>query len=192
MVAIDCLQKTPGQISFIVPMIREAEQGKLLIVCSTILKVEAFKIRGSTDDPAKQTDLIRGFFQNEYFQFEPPHDWIVEFAQDLCRDFNLNTIDAVHAATAVFTRTPILLTRDGESARRKKLLPLDSKIRHRDPGGAAIANHDSRRIRPDSHEGGESTDGSTWSTMSRSFEARRQQCIAPMRIQSLHTDTVPP
>lgn len=138
MVAIDCLQKTPDQMPFIVPMIRDAEQGKLLIVCSTILKVEAFKIRGSADEPSKQRELIRAFFQNEYFQFEPPHDWIVEFAQDLCRDFNLNTIDAIHVATAVFTRTPTLLTRDGETTRRKRLLPLDGKVRHRDPGGPPL------------------------------------------------------
>ena len=111
------------------------------------MKVETFKIRDSVEEPAKQRELIRGFFQNSYFQFEPPHDWIAEFAQDVCREFNLNTIDAIHVATAVFTRTPILLTRDGQSARRRKLLPLDGKIRHRDPGGPPL-----RILTPAAHE----------------------------------------
>ena len=138
MVAIDCLQKASGQMPFIVPMIREAEQGRLLIVCSTILRVEVFKVGGSAESAARQRDLIREFFQNEYFQFEPAHDWIADFAQDLCRDFGITTVDSIHVATAVFTRTPILLTRDGTSARRKKLLPLDGKVRHRDPGRPAL------------------------------------------------------
>ena len=38
MVAIDCLQKSQEQMRFIVPMIRDAEQGKLLIVCPTIFE----------------------------------------------------------------------------------------------------------------------------------------------------------
>ena len=138
MVAIHCLQKTPEQMPFIVPMIREAEQGKLLLVCSTILKTETFKVKGSEVEPANQIEMIRRFFQNEYFQFEAVHDWIADFAQDLRRDFGLTATDAIHLATAVFTRTPILLTRDGETTKRKKLLPLDGKIRHRDPGGPPL------------------------------------------------------
>jgi predicted nucleic acid-binding protein len=138
MVAIDCLQKTPEQLPFIVPMIREAEEGKLLLVCSTILKTETFKVKGSTAESAKQIETIRAFFQNEYFQFEAVHDWIAEFAQDLRREHGLTATDAIHVATAVYTRTPILLTRDGETTKRKKLLPLDGRIRHRDPGGPVL------------------------------------------------------
>ena len=137
MVAIDCLQKQkPEQMVCITPMIREAEEGKLLLVCSTILKTETCKIDGV--EPASQVEMIRGFFENDYFEFEAVHDWIAEFAAGLRRDHGLTTFDAIHVATAVFTRTPILLTRDGETAKRKKLLPLDKKIPHRDPGGPAL------------------------------------------------------
>ncbi len=137
MVAIDCLQKTkPDQMACITPIIRDAEEGKLQLVCSTILKTETCKIDGI--EPAKQIELIHGFFENEYFQFEAVHDWIADHAQSLRRDYGLTTIDAIHIATAVFTRTPILLTRDGETSKRKKMLPLDGKIRHRDPGGPAL------------------------------------------------------
>jgi hypothetical protein len=135
-VAIDCLQKSPEYLPFITPMMREAEEGKLLLVCSTILKVETFKIKGVESE--KQVELIRAFFENEYFQFESVHNWISEFAQSLRREHRLATMDAIHIATAVFTRTPILLTRDGETSKRCKMLPLNGKIPHRDPGGAAL------------------------------------------------------
>jgi len=121
---------------FIVPMIRQAEQGKLLLICSTVLKAEVFKVNGA--NPDNQIALIRDFFENEFFQFEAVHDWISDRAAEPRRDFGLGAMDAIHIATAVFTRTPILLTRDGETAKRKKVLPLDGRIHHRDPSGPAL------------------------------------------------------
>jgi predicted nucleic acid-binding protein len=138
MVLIDCLEKKKGRIEHIEPIVREAEQKRLLITCSTLIKTECFKIEGM--EPEKQIEMINGFLANEYFEFEALHDWISERAQSFRREHKLSTQDAVHAATAIYTRTPILLTRDGdgEGTKRRKLLPLNGKLSHRDPGGKPL------------------------------------------------------
>jgi len=89
MVLIDCLQRKAGRIEDIEPIIREAEQGRILITCSVLIKTECFKIDGI--EPDEQVAMIEGFLENEYFEFESVHDWIAKKARDLRRDHKLST-----------------------------------------------------------------------------------------------------
>ena len=126
-VIIDCLQKKEDRYQWIRPLVQDAEAEKLKIVVSSFSVAEAFKVDGV--EPPEDMRLIQEFFDFTWVRSEGSGIPVMEKARDLRRQFNIDGIDAVHVATAVYTNTPFFLTNDGEGRKKKTpLLPLDNQI----------------------------------------------------------------
>ncbi len=128
-VIIDSLQKKE-RYEFVRPMIKEAEDGDLMVVVSTMAMAETYRIDGCP--PEDEVRIIEEFFDRKWVHPEEAGSAIAKIARDLCRDHGIVNPDAVHVATAKFTNCKVFLTRDGVRKRRNKeappLLPLDGKI----------------------------------------------------------------
>ena len=112
-------------------MILAGEDGGLLIVVSSMAIAETLKADGAT--PEEDQKIIDAFFDQKYVAQVTAGGKIGRLSADLRRAHDLAGMDAVHVATAVWSRTPILLTNDGQAKRKKQpLLPLDKKIMGRD------------------------------------------------------------
>ena len=127
MVIIDCLQKTAGQYQFIDPLVKEAEDEKLMVVVSVMAIAETYKLNGRTTEEA--VHIIDDFFVLPWVHPEDAGQAIAKSAAQLCRDYGIVNPDATHVATAKFTNCTVFLTRDGVRKRRNKkdnppLLPL--------------------------------------------------------------------
>ena len=104
-------------------IIGQAEAGGLEIVVSEMAKVETAYLKELPD--AESALLIREFFSREYIIPVSLDDPVSAIAQDLVRKYRTPPIlrppDAVHLATAILWRIPILETTDSD------LLRLDQR-----------------------------------------------------------------
>ena len=122
-VIIDCLDKAEPWWTHIEPIIREAESNRLAFVLSVVAKAEVLTISSKT--PTESLRTINSFFRKEYVHVYGVSERTAEHAATIRRRINLDTADALHLATAVEHKVPILLTRDGDRKKRgskKRLL----------------------------------------------------------------------
>ena len=130
-VIIDAIQKDPKYWPAIEPFVKDAEQGKLLIVVSEISRVEVSYLsrlaQGGT--PIEdQVRLINAWFENPYVVRRQQHAGISDLAAEIGRTYSLKRAAVrIILATAVFERIPILHTRDGEGG-KPGLLKLSGKV----------------------------------------------------------------
>jgi len=124
---IDALEKG-DRYQHIEPLLKSAEDGELLIVCSAWVMAETAKVKGKSQEESEK--LIHDMWENDYFHCEAVHDRIAGLAGRLVAKHGITPKDAVHVATALLLKCPVLLTNDGEGGKRKSLLPLDRKIAH--------------------------------------------------------------
>ena len=124
-VFIDCLEKREGRIEFIEPLVRDAEDGELAIICSALAIAETLHIEGMNKQ--EEQDAIAAFFRNDYVHVKAADIAVAEMARDIRRRSKLRSEDAIHLATAIQMGCECLLTNDGEGERKgnKKLIPLD-------------------------------------------------------------------
>lgn len=126
-VVIDLLEKREGRIEWLIPFVREAEDGKLKLVVSTMVIAETLRVDGLDTDEQRQ--LIRDFFENDFIYAFNVDRRVAERAQDLRRNHKLDGADSVHLATAIVAQCPYLLTNDGAGkTKRKGLINLDQKV----------------------------------------------------------------
>ena len=127
---LDCLQKTPGEIAHIEPMVRDGEAGKLIIICSTMAIAEVLKLKDGT---GAEYRAIEQFFNNSYIERVALDKEIAAKARDIRRHKNckLRSEDAVHLATAIITECSALITTDGDKPKgssAKKLLTFHNRF----------------------------------------------------------------
>jgi predicted nucleic acid-binding protein len=103
-------------------MVYKAGKGELTIVTSTITLTEVNRIDGSSKLPAAQSKLIFKFFQNEYIAIRPVDRRTAEMAHEYTRDYGLENMDAIHVASAVIAKAPVLYTYDEKKGKRRGLL----------------------------------------------------------------------
>jgi hypothetical protein len=88
--------------------IREAEEGKLKIITSTLTLAETlFLIKGERPVSRETREKVRGFFESEYIELAELDRPTGELAQDVVWEHNIRHKDAVHVATAVRLRERI-------------------------------------------------------------------------------------
>lgn len=125
-VVIDFLDQKAGRYSFILPIAKDAENGKLMIVVSTMAIAETLHLGHLKPD---EEQIIFDFFERPYVHREAAGLFVCEQARDIRRAHPVDGADSIHLATAALLDVPFFLTNDGESKRKKKpLLPLDKKI----------------------------------------------------------------
>ena len=116
------LQEEPHGFESCEDVLKSAEHGRCRIITSTLTISEVLNIRGSKPIHRVDRDRVVNFFKREYIFTSPLTQRIAEHSRDLVWDFGIHPKDAVHVATALAARVPILNTFD------KKLIAKSGKI----------------------------------------------------------------
>lgn len=121
-VIIHRIQKTPAHINILEYLINEAENNRLLIVVSTFTIAEVVKIDSVPPLTEEQDKLISDYFDNDYIVIRPLTIPIARLAREISRKHNIKPKDAVHVATAVFWKVPLLHTYDNNLCKKTGLI----------------------------------------------------------------------
>ena len=114
-IVIGYLAGSPDLMPACPGIIRQAEAGILEIAVSEMAKVETAYLEGLSDVQSEL--LIREFFSREYIIPISIDDPVSAIARDLVRKYRslkLRPPDAIHLATAILWRIPVLETTDSD------------------------------------------------------------------------------
>lgn len=133
-VVIDSLEKEKSnRYQWVKPLIVDADDGKLVIIISSIAVAETCRIDGK--DMRIENDIIRDFFDRTYVELYSADRAVAEIAREIRTQHNVDGADSLHIATAIRAGVGVMLTNDGDSTRQKNkkknptpLLPLDKKL----------------------------------------------------------------
>ncbi len=129
---IDVLQKVnQARVDACQELIVKAKNKSLIIVTSTwtiteVNKLDALGKAGML--PEDQSKMILDFFENPYISLRQLDRETAELAHNLCRTHSLTNADAIHVATALVAKVPVLYTYDAAKGKRKGLLTHNLKI----------------------------------------------------------------
>lgn len=102
------------------PVFNDAKLGKVEIVVSEIIVAEAHKLKDANGDRIDDdVSIIQDYFDHIYFLRRPAGRDESEKAAEIIRNYNLDTCDAIIAATALLHGASILYTRDGCKKKKK-------------------------------------------------------------------------
>ena len=132
---IDLIGRTGGYLTVLDQMCEAAKQKEIILVTSALTLAE---VLGRRDTPAKpggpnrriseeEEQKVIAFFKHEYISIRPFDRFIGEEAGRIARKHSLWPRDAIHVATAVHNRVPVLQTTDGQKSSRG-LLNKNGKI----------------------------------------------------------------
>jgi len=122
---ISRIQRTEHRIAVLEQITKAAERGEVRIVTSIFAKAETAYLKHPTLLPEEQEARIISFFENPYITVVPFDDFVCDKTRHLVRQFRearLPPSDAIHVATAIVRRVPLL------QAYNSHLLNLDGKI----------------------------------------------------------------
>ncbi len=89
-----------------------AEDGKILIVTSALTIAEVLALRGRDKIPPENRDKVESFFRQEYIVVRNITRRIAESARSFVWDYGVAPKDALHVATAIDAKLPLLNTFD--------------------------------------------------------------------------------
>lgn len=101
-----------GRVDGCQVVLDSAEAGRIELVISALTIAEVLLLRNQRAIPKERAQLVRDFFRRNYFVVVDVDRFIAERAQDLVWDYGIKPKDAVHVATALDQRVPILDTYD--------------------------------------------------------------------------------
>jgi predicted nucleic acid-binding protein len=126
---IEALQKTDqDRYDACEAMLARARSGDLQIVTSALTITEVNKLPDLAAMPEEQSQIILKFFENPYIFVRNVDRLTAEMAHEFTRVHGLMPMDAIHVATAIIARVPVLYTYDAAKKRRKGLLGHNLKI----------------------------------------------------------------
>lgn len=119
----------------VAPLIREAEAGNLLWIVSEVTVTEACWLSREGAQKVSALEDVERYLANEWIRRVPVTPPISMAAAKVVRACNLETCDAIIAATAIMTEgVKTLYTRDMESMCKRLRRPVPSPSRpHRSP-----------------------------------------------------------
>lgn len=106
------LKEDEGKVELCRHTLDRAKNGEVLIVTSTLGIAESLWLRGQSKIPKDRAELVRKFFRRSYIRTYNVTRNIAEDAQDLVWDFEIAPKDAIHVATALALKIPVLETFD--------------------------------------------------------------------------------
>jgi predicted nucleic acid-binding protein len=106
----------------------KAEKGELVIVTSTLTIVEVNKLPESGALPEEQSRQILDFLENPYIVLRQLDRPTAERAHEIVRVNGLSNADAIHVATALLAKVPVLYTYDVAKKKRRGLIRHHLKI----------------------------------------------------------------
>ncbi len=89
-----------------------AENGRILIVTSALTIAEVLWAKGHGKIDKSKRYLIEQFFRQPYISVQNVTRHIAEYGRDVVWDFGIRPKDAIHVATALTNKVPILNTFD--------------------------------------------------------------------------------
>lgn len=107
------LKKEPDKYKKCQAVIEKAELGELEIVTSTLTLAEVLYLRKDVEIGPDQSKVIRKFFENEYILLVNVTREVAELAQDIVWGYKVRPKDAIHVASTLKAKVPILDTFDG-------------------------------------------------------------------------------
>jgi predicted nucleic acid-binding protein len=105
-------QNEPASAELCQSTLERAEAGDILIITSTLTIAECLWLKGSPKLSKDRAEIIRRFFRRSCISLRNVTRATSELAQDLVWDQGLKPKDAIHAATAIETSSPIIETFD--------------------------------------------------------------------------------
>lgn len=122
-VFIDLLsQQKPERYAACNYMQQRAENDELLIVTSAASIAEVTKLSGTSHSIEKQSKMILDYFENPYIVIRQVDRATANEAHEISRKHGLPPLDAIHVATALRAKVPVIYTYDGLKRRRKGLI----------------------------------------------------------------------
>ena len=131
-VFIDAIQQEPGRWATLSAILKDAEDGKIVLVASVLVCAEVAKLSKSTAPLEDQVRRIAEFFENDYIELRDVTEEIAAEAAEIVRDHNVRPMDALHLSTVLFTPCRIFHTYDGTSRNKQRtkayLLDLNGQL----------------------------------------------------------------
>jgi predicted nucleic acid-binding protein len=121
-VFIHRFQKTPEHIDILTQLTDAAERGEIVFVQSTFTIAELVKDPEGEKLTDAQETLIEDFFENDFVIVRTLTEQIALLSRKIAREYSIKPGDAVHVATALFWKVPILHTFDNKLLNKKKLM----------------------------------------------------------------------
>lgn len=116
------LKNEPDKYKKCQAVIEKAELGEIEIITSAFTLAEVLYLRKDVKIGPEQSGVIRKFFENEYILLVNVTREVAEIAQDVVWNYQVHPKDAIHVASALKLKVPILDTFDGD------LIGLSNKI----------------------------------------------------------------
>lgn len=116
------LNGEPDKVSACESVLEAAEERRLIIVTSALTLAEVLYVKGQTPIPRSSREKVSAFFKQPYISVQNVTRRISEYARELVWEHQIRPKDAIHVATAVILKIPVLNTFDG------KLLATDAKV----------------------------------------------------------------
>ncbi len=106
------LLEEPDKVEQCRQVLSAAEDGKILIVTSALTIAEVLALRGRLKIPAADREKVEKFFRQEYVVVRNITRRISEDARSFVWDFGVAPKDALHVATAIEAKLPLMNTFD--------------------------------------------------------------------------------
>lgn len=116
------LKNEPDKVDACESVLAAAKDGKIIIVTSALTLAEVLYIKGKDKIPVKDRQAVTDFFKHRYISVQNVTRAIAETARDVYWDFGIRPQDAIHVATALTLKIPVINTFD------KQLLSKSGKI----------------------------------------------------------------
>jgi predicted nucleic acid-binding protein len=106
------LQDEAGKVELCEGTLARAKAGEVLIITSSLTIAEVLWMRRAPKVSRDKADALRRFFRRSYIRVRNVTRAVAESAQDLVWDHSIKPKDAIHVATALDAKAPILETFD--------------------------------------------------------------------------------
>lgn len=116
------LNNEPDKVDGCESVLVAAENGRLIIVTSALTLAEVLYAKHHKKLPIQMRQTVEGFFKNRYISVQNVTRFVAEKARDVVWDYGVKPKDAIHVATAVVARLPVINTFD------EKLIGLSGKL----------------------------------------------------------------
>jgi len=105
-------QEEAGRVEQCRGTLDRAVAGDVCIVTSALTLAECLWLRGNPQIPKNRAQIVRSFFRHSYMRVRNVTRKTSELAQELVWEHSVRPKDAIHVATAIEARVPIIETFD--------------------------------------------------------------------------------
>ena len=103
-------------------VLQDAQDGKVIIVTSSLTLAEVLKMKGKVAIPKDQQDTVVKFFLSEYIVIRNVTRKTAELARELIWDHGIDFKDAVHVASALENKLTMMHTFDSGLIKKSGLI----------------------------------------------------------------------